>query len=61
MNNAATLRRVAMAVMVVAIVSGFVSLFLLMTGRMMTPVLAMVSAFCLVLGLVLDRRAGRLG
>jgi hypothetical protein len=50
-----------MAVMVVAIVSGFVSLFLLMTGRMATPVLMGVSVVCLVLGLALQRRAGKLG
>jgi hypothetical protein len=61
MNSPATLMRIAMAVMVVAIVSGFVSLFLLMTGRMATPVLMGVSVVCLVLGLALQRRAGKLG
>jgi len=60
MNDAATLRKLALATLVVAIVTGFGSLFLLMTGRMTTPVLAVVSAVCLVLGLVFDRRAGKL-
>ena len=61
MNTAATLRRLALGALVVAIVTGFGSLFLLMTGRSTTPVLAVVSALCLVLGLVFDRRAGKLG
>ncbi len=60
MNNAATLRKLALGALVVAILSGFGSLFLLMTGRSTTPVLAVVSAVCLVLGLVFDRRACKL-
>jgi hypothetical protein len=58
-NSAATLRKLALGALGVAILTGFGSLFLLMTGRSTTPVLAVVSAVCLVLGLVFDRRASK--
>jgi hypothetical protein len=57
--NAATLRRLALAALVVAIVSGIASLWLLMTGRISTPLMAVGSAVCLVLGLVFDRMAAK--
>lgn len=60
MNSAATLRRLALAALIVAIVSGVVSLWLLTTGRVSTPLLAIGSAVFLVLGLVFDRRASKL-
>jgi hypothetical protein len=59
-NSAATLRRLALAALVVAIVSGVVSLWLLTTGRASTPFLAIGSAVFLVLGLVFDRRASKI-
>jgi len=59
-NNAATLRRLALAALIVAIVSGVVSLWLLTSGRASTPYLAIGSAVFLVLGLVFDRRASKL-
>lgn len=55
--SAATLRRLALAALVVAIVSGVVSLWLLLSGRMTTPLMAVGSAVCLGLGLVFDRMA----
>ncbi len=60
MNNAGQLRKFALLALGIAIASGFVSLFLLMSGTSNSPVLAIVSASCLVIGLVLDRRAGKL-
>lgn len=60
MNSAATLRRLALAALVVAIVSGVGSLWLLMTGRVSTPVIAVGSAVFLLLGLLADRRASKL-
>lgn len=56
---AATLRRLALAALVVAIVSGVVSLWLLMSGRMTSPLMAVGSAVCLGLGLVFDRMASK--
>ncbi len=60
MNSAATLRRLALAALVVAIVSGCVSLWLMVSGRSSTPLLMIGSAVFLVLGLVFDRRASKL-
>jgi len=59
-NNAATVRKLALAMMVIAILTGFGSLFLLMTGRSNNPTLMIISAVCLIAGLVFDRRAGKL-
>lgn len=60
MGSAATLRRLALAALVVAIVSGCVSLWLLVSGRSSTPLLMVGSGVFLVLGLVFDRRASKL-
>jgi Flp pilus assembly protein TadB len=60
MNNAATLRRLALVSVVVAIISGCVSLWLLVSGRSFTPMLLIVSVVLLMLGLAFDRRASKL-
>ncbi len=57
--SAATLRRLAMATLVVAIGTGTVSLFLLLSGRSSSPVLVIISACSLLAGMVLDRFAAR--
>ncbi|GGI92986.1 hypothetical protein GCM10007973_31590 [Polymorphobacter multimanifer] len=58
--GAATLRRLALTALVVAIVSGCLSLWLLVSGRSSTPLLMIGSVVFLVAGLLFDRRASRL-
>ncbi|WP_416908861.1 MAG: hypothetical protein ACMVO5_04415 [Polymorphobacter sp.] len=59
MTSAATLRRLALAMLVVAIVTGVGSLVALMLGWFSTPLAALVSTVFLVLGLTIDRVAAR--
>lgn len=59
MTSAATLRRLALAMLVVAIVTGVGSLVALMLGWLSTPLAALVSTVFLVLGLAIDRVAAR--
>lgn len=60
MNNIALLRRVSLAAMLIAVVTGSISLFLLFTRPTDNKTLFAISVAALVIGLVLDRRAGKL-
>ena len=60
MNNIALLRRVSLAAMLIAVVTGSISLFLLFTRPTDNKTLFAVSVVALVIGLLLDRRAGKL-
>jgi uncharacterized membrane protein YczE len=60
MNNITLLRRVSLAAMLVAVVTGTVSLFFLFTRPTDNKTLFIVSVIALIIGLVLDRRAGNL-
>ena len=60
MNNIALLRRVSLAAMLIAVVTGSISLFLLFTRPTDNKTLCAVSVVALVIGLLLDRRAGKL-
>ena len=60
MNNIALLRRVSLAAMLVAVVTGSISLFLLFTRPTDNKTLFAISVVALVIGLLLDRRAGKL-
>ena len=60
MNNIALLRRISLASMLVAVVTGTISLFLLFTRPTDNKTLFAISVAALVIGLVLDRRAGKL-
>ena len=60
MRDASMLRRISLAAMIVAIVSGLISLYLLFTAPTWDMTMAVVSVVALVVGLVLDRRAGYL-
>ena len=60
MNNIALLRRVSLAAMLIAVVTGSISLFLLFTRPTDNKTLFAVSVVALVIGLLLDRRARKL-
>lgn len=60
MNNIALLRRVSLAAMLIAVVTGTISLFLLFTRPTDNKTLFAISVVALVVGLLLDRRAGKL-
>ncbi|MBC7505581.1 MAG: hypothetical protein H7267_07655 [Sandarakinorhabdus sp.] len=60
MNNIALLRRVSLAAMLVAVVTGTISLFLLFTRPTDNKTLFIISVVALIIGLLLDRRAGKL-
>ena len=60
MRNIALLRRVSLAAMLVAVVTGSISLFLLFTRPTDNKTLFAISVAALLIGLVLDRRAGKL-
>jgi hypothetical protein len=59
-NNIALLRRVSLIAMLVAVVSGTVSLFFLFTAPSSDKTLFFVSVVALLVGMALDRRAGKL-
>jgi hypothetical protein len=59
-NNIALLRRVSLIAMLVAVVSGTVSLFFLFTTPSSDKTLFIVSVVALLVGMALDRRAGKL-
>jgi hypothetical protein len=59
-NNIAVLRRVSLIAMLVAVVSGTVSLFFLFTAPSSDKTLFIVSVVALAVGMLLDRRAGKL-
>jgi hypothetical protein len=60
MNNIALLRRISLAAMLVAVVTGTISLYMLFTKPNSDKVLFAISVVALIIGLVLDRRAGKL-
>lgn len=60
MNNIALLRRVSLAAMLVAVVTGTISLFILFTRPTDNKPLFAISVVALVIGVILDRRAGKL-
>ena len=59
-NNITLLRRASLVAMLVAVISGTVSLFFLFTTPTSDKTLFIVSVVALALGMVLDRRAGKL-
>ena len=59
-NNIALLRRVSLAAMLIAVVTGTISLFLLFTRPSDNKTLFIVSVIALIAGLLLDRRARHL-
>ena len=60
MNNIKLLRRIAMAAMAVAVISGTVSLYYLFTQPTDNKTLFIISVVSLLIGIVADRRAGKL-
>lgn len=60
MTNVTLLRRISLAAMLVAVVSGTVSLFFLFTAPSSDKTLFIVSVVALAIGMLLDRRAGKL-
>jgi hypothetical protein len=60
MNNIALLRRISLASMLVAVVTGTISLYMLFTKPNSDKVLFAISVVALIIGLILDRRAGKL-
>jgi hypothetical protein len=60
LGNADILRKIGLAAMLVAIISGLVSLYLLFTSPTQDKTMAIISVVALVIGLVVDRRAGKL-
>jgi uncharacterized membrane protein len=60
MNDIALLRRISLAAMLVAVVTGTVSLYMLFTKPNSDKVLFAISVVALIIGIILDRRAGKL-
>ena len=60
MNNIKLLRRIAMAATAIAVVSGTVSLYLLFTQTTDDKTLFIISIVSLIIGMLADRRAGKL-
>lgn len=60
MNNIKLLRRIAMAATAIAVVSGTVSLYLLFTQSTDDKTLFIISIVSLIIGILADRRAGKL-
>jgi hypothetical protein len=60
MNNIALLRRISLASMLVAVVTGTISLYMLFTKPNSDKVLFAISVVALIIGIILDRRAGKL-
>lgn len=58
--SAVVLRRISMAAMIVAIVAGIVSLWLLFTWPAADRTMAVISVVALVFGLAIDWRARKL-
>ena len=59
-NNIALLRRISLAAMLVAVATGTVSLFLLITRPGDNKTLFIISVVALIVGMLLDRRASKL-
>ncbi len=60
MNNVKLLRRIAMAAMAIAVVSGTVSLYFLFTQPTDNKTLFIISVVSLLVGILADRRAGKM-
>jgi hypothetical protein len=60
MNNIALLRRVSLASMLIAVISGSVSLLLLFTGISDDKSLFFISVIALLIGFLVDRRVNKL-
>lgn len=60
MNNIALLRRISLGAMLIAVVSGTVSLLLLFTGISDDKSLFFISVVALLIGFVVDRRVNKL-
>ena len=60
MNNVGLLRRISLAAMLIAVVSGSISLFLLFNRPNDNKTMFAISVVALLIGFVLDRRAGKL-
>ena len=60
MNNIALLRRVSLASMMIAVISGSVSLLLLFTGISDDKSLFFISVIALLIGFLVDRRVNKL-
>ncbi len=60
MNNIKLLRRIAMAAMAIAVVSGTVSLYFPFTQPTDNKTLFIISVVSLLIGIAADRRAGKL-
>jgi hypothetical protein len=60
MNNIALLRRISLAAMLIAVITGTVSLFFLFTRPSDNKTLFIISVVALIIGVLLDRRAGKL-
>jgi hypothetical protein len=60
MNNIALLRRISLGAMLVAVISGSVSLMLLFTGISNDKSLFFISVLALLIGFLVDRRVNKL-
>lgn len=60
MNNIKLIRRIALVAMAIAVVSGTVSLYFLFTQPTDNKTLFIISIVSLVVGMLADRRAGKL-
>lgn len=60
MNNIALLRRVSLGAMLIAVISGSVSLLLLFTGTSNDKTLFFISIISLAIGFFVDRRVNKL-
>jgi hypothetical protein len=60
MNNIALLRRISLGAMLIAVMSGSVSLLLLFTGISNDKSLFFISVVALLIGFAVDRRVNKL-
>jgi hypothetical protein len=60
MNNIALLRRISLGAMLIAVISGSVSLLLLFTGISDDKSLFFISVLALLIGFAADRRVNKL-
>ena len=60
MNNIKLIRRIALIAMAIAVISGTVSLYFLLTQPTDNKTLFIISAVSLAIGMLADRRAGKL-
>lgn len=60
MNNIKLIRRIALIAMAIAVISGTVSLYFLFTQPTDNKTLFIISVVSLAIGMLADRRAGKL-